>query len=86
DISERFRNINPLYTLEFEIPISSPVIGKSITETNFWQNTGATIVAIKRSGKMMLSPGPYAILMALDIIIVTGDTGILQRIEALMAG
>ena len=33
---------------------------------------------------MLLSPGPYAIFMALDIIIVTGDTAILQRIEALM--
>ncbi|HZK71730.1 MAG TPA: TrkA C-terminal domain-containing protein [Clostridia bacterium] len=84
DINERFRNVNPLYTLEFEIPINSPVIGKSINETDFWQNTGATIIAIKRSQKMLLSPGPYAVFMALDIIIVTGDTGILKRIEALM--
>jgi K+/H+ antiporter YhaU regulatory subunit KhtT len=85
DLSERFRNISPLYTLEFEIPAASSIIDKTITETNFWQNTGATIVAIKRSEKVILSPGPYFVFAPHDIIIVTGDTGISQRIEALIS-
>lgn len=84
DISERFRNINPLYTLEFEIPENSSIIGKTVNETNFWHNTGATIVAMKRVDKITLSPGPYLIFRAHDVIIVTGDTGISQRIEALI--
>jgi K+/H+ antiporter YhaU regulatory subunit KhtT len=84
DISERFRNINPLHTLEFEIPENSLIIGKTVNETNFWHNTGATIVAMKRADKMILSPGPCLIFRAHDVIIVTGDTGISQRIEALI--
>ena len=84
DLSERFRNINPLYTLEFEIPESSFLVNKSISELNFWQNTGATIVGIKRSEKTILSPGPYFVFAPKDILIVTGDTGIANRVEALI--
>lgn len=82
DVSERLRNTNPLYTLEFEIPETSSLVGVSITESNFWQNTGGTIVAIKRADKMILSPGPYAIFMAGDIVVVTGDIGVKEKIES----
>lgn len=82
DINERYRNSNPLYTLEFELSANSSVIGKMINETNFWQNTGATIVAVKRNGKMILSPGPYLVFEPNDVIIVTGSVGISQRIES----
>lgn len=85
DINERYKNTNPLYTSEFEVPAESSIVGKSVNETNFWQNTGATIVAIKRFEEMILSPGPYFVFAANDIIIVTGDTNIAQRIEALIS-
>ncbi len=84
DYSERYRNIKPLYTLEFEIPENSSILKKSITETKFWQNTGATIVAIKRSDDIILSPGPYFVFEPHDIIVVTGDMGISQRIQDLI--
>lgn len=86
DVGERFRHTNPLYTLEFEIPEGSPVCGKTINEINFWHITSATIVAIKRQGKMILSPGPYHEFMPNDIIIVTGEPEISQRINALLQG
>jgi K+/H+ antiporter YhaU regulatory subunit KhtT len=84
DYSERYRNIKPLYTLEFEIPENSSILKKSITETKFWQNTGATIVAIKRSDDIILSPGPHFVFEPHDIIVVTGDMGIAQRIQDLI--
>lgn len=84
DYSERFRNIQPLYTLEFEIPENSSILKKSITEIKFWQNTGATIVAIKRLDDIILSPGPYFVFEPHDIIVVTGDMGISQRIQSLI--
>ena len=34
------------------------IIDKTISETKFWQNTGATIIGIRRDDKLMLSPGP----------------------------
>lgn len=86
DMNERYRKSNPLYTLEFELPANSSLIGKSVHDMKFWQNTGATIVAVKRGEKMVLSPGPYLVFAPDDIIIVTGDTGIAQRIEAFIGG
>lgn len=84
DINERYKNINTLHTLEFEIPESSSIVDKSVNETNFWQNTGATVVAVKRDQKTILSPGPYFVFAPNDIIVVTGDADILPRIEALI--
>jgi K+/H+ antiporter YhaU regulatory subunit KhtT len=84
DLSERLRHTNPINIMEFEIPLKSPLIGKMISEVQFWQKTGATIVGIKREGKLILSPGPYACFMPLDIILVIGDTGILKRVERII--
>jgi K+/H+ antiporter YhaU regulatory subunit KhtT len=84
DLSERLRNINPIHIIEVEVPIKSPLIGKMIADVRFWQRTGATIVGIKREGKLIVSPGPYACFMPLDIFLVIGDPGILKRIEQVM--
>lgn len=84
DLSERLRNTNPVNIMEFEVPLHSPLIGKMIADVHFWQKTGATIVGIKREGKIILSPGPYACFMPQDIILVIGDTGILERVERIM--
>ncbi len=32
----------------------------TISEMNFWQNTSATIIAIKHKEELLVSPGPYA--------------------------
>jgi K+/H+ antiporter YhaU regulatory subunit KhtT len=80
DINERFRTSDPLRSYEFEIPENSPIIGKTIEDSKFWQNTGATIVALRRDDKIILSPGPYAVFMPNDSVIVSGDVDISERI------
>lgn len=84
DVSERFRNTNPLFTLEFEVPPGSSLCGRTIYDVQFWQNTGATIVAIKRDNKMILSPGPYAEFKPFDLLVVTGPTEVRERIIQLI--
>ncbi|BBB90757.1 MAG TPA: TrkA C-terminal domain-containing protein [Methylomusa anaerophila] len=84
DLSERLRNINPIHIIEVEVPINSPLVGKMIADVRFWQRTGATIVGIKREGKLIVSPGPYACFMPMDIFLVIGDPGVLKRIEQVM--
>lgn len=81
DISERFRNSDPLRSYEFHIPIGSPIVGKTIADSMFWQNTGATIVALRQDNKIILSPGPYAIFSEGDTIIASGETDITDRVE-----
>ncbi|MBS5822482.1 MAG: GntR family transcriptional regulator [Clostridium argentinense] len=73
DHSGRLSNITPITPLEIKIPASSKLIGKSISETKFWQNTGATIVGIKRGGSLILSPGPYATFNKDDVLLLIGD-------------
>jgi K+/H+ antiporter YhaU regulatory subunit KhtT len=81
DSSERFKKSNPFAPLEIEIPKSSKLIGKTIAEVNFWQNTGATIVGIRRDNSLILSPGPYAIFMAEDTFIMIGEENSYERIK-----
>lgn len=50
DYSERFKNSNPFAPMEIEIPKKSKLLGKTAAEMNFWQNTGATIIGIRREG------------------------------------
>ena len=63
---------NPLENFEIDVQATSPVVGKSIKELNFWHATGATIVALRREGKLILSPGPYAVISPNDTIIFIG--------------
>lgn len=84
DLSERLRHINPINIIEVEVPLDSLLVGKMIVDVQFWQKTGATIVGIKREGRLILSPGPYATFMPQDILLVIGDNGILKRIERLI--
>jgi K+/H+ antiporter YhaU regulatory subunit KhtT len=80
DYSERFKNSNPFAPLEIEIPKNSKLLGKTIAEVNFWQNTGATIIGIRRSDSLILSPGPYAAFNEGDIYIMVGDENCYERV------
>lgn len=81
DYSSRFSKSNPFTPFEFEIYDNLEVVGKSISETKFWQNTGATIISIRRDGKLILSPGPYAVFKENDTIIAIGDESTYYRVR-----
>lgn len=70
DYSSRFKNSNPFIPFEFEIHSDMNVIGKTISEAKFWQNTEATIIGIRRDEKLILSPGPSTIFKDKDIFVV----------------
>lgn len=73
DYSNRFSSTNPFTPFEFEIQAGLEIIGKTISESKFWQNTSATIIAIKRKEDLILSPGPYAIFEERDVFLAIGD-------------
>lgn len=54
---------------EVTIKEGSWVIGKTIGKLAFWQATGATVVAIRRAGEIIISPGPYTDLRSYDCLI-----------------
>ena len=71
--TERYKFINPFipFVLTLEDEFLYP--DKTISEINFWHNTSATIVAIKKAEKLLLSPGPYIVLNIGDILYFVGD-------------
>ena len=79
--TERFRSINPFVPYQTEVLEHSPYISKSIGEINFWQNTTATIVGIKRGQELFISPGPYITIEPQDIIYFIGNDECLERVE-----
>jgi len=72
---------NPLENFEIDVHVTSPIVGKSIKELNFWHATGATIVALRREGNLILSPGPYAVIMPNDTIIFIGDQSAVDAVN-----
>ncbi len=66
------RDVGALLPLEADIPKDSHLIGKTIAESDFWDNTKATIVCIKRDNETTLSPGPHWRFEENDIVVFIG--------------
>lgn len=71
----------PMY--EITVPETSDKVNMSIGDLRFWQCTGATIVAIKRGQSINISPGPYAVLHAGDIVVYTGPSNSRRAVQQL---
>lgn len=84
DYSDRLKNLNVLTPIEIEIDDDSQLIGLTISETKFWQHTGATVIAIKRNDSIVLSPGPYGGFEKGDTIFVIGGEDVIERIKQFM--
>lgn len=84
--NEKFSKHNPFQIYEADVPSNSPLLGRSLTDLKFWQETGATIIAIRRDDKIILSPGPYAVLQELDILIFVGDISTVDSVKDFING
>jgi K+/H+ antiporter YhaU regulatory subunit KhtT len=81
DYSDRFKNSDSITPFEIELPEAAHIIGKNANDVKFWQNTGATIIAIRRNHRLILSPGPYIGFEKGDTILVIGETDTIERIN-----
>lgn len=82
--------VRPL-TSEWAIPhyrLSVPShwnrVGQNLSELKFWEQTGATVIAILRGTETILSPGPNAQLHAEDIIVFVGKPESVIAVEQFM--
>lgn len=73
EASDRLKNLKPYNPVELKIKPDTHVIGKTIAGLEFWQNTGATIIALRRGIHVSISPGPHVVLLENDVIVVVGD-------------
>lgn len=81
EASDRLQNLRPYRPVEIRIHEHSHVVGKTIGNLQFWQNTGATIIALRRGTQVTISPGPHVVLREGDIVIAVGDEHMYQRTE-----
>ncbi|WP_283675576.1 TrkA C-terminal domain-containing protein [Butyricicoccus sp. Marseille-Q5471] len=79
-INEKFSETNPFNNYEVVIPNNSGIIGHTLGELKFWQETRATVIAIRRGNKIILSPGPYVLFEAEDTIIFVGDISSIKAV------
>jgi K+/H+ antiporter YhaU regulatory subunit KhtT len=80
DYSVKLRHTNPLAPIEVEIFSGCTHIGKSISEVKFWQNTGGTVIGVKRNGEIIISPGPYTLILEGDVLLIIGDEETYDRV------
>lgn len=70
----------------YEVRISerSDKIGRNLASLQFWQATGATIVAIRRGNNTIISPGPHAELYDGDYIVFVGAPDVEEKVRKFM--
>lgn len=81
---DNYRSINPFIPYELVITEKTPYLDKTVGSVYFWQETFATVIAIKRNGVLMMSPGPKAVFKLNDIIYYTGDDDCPDRVRKFM--
>ncbi|MBB6633804.1 GntR family transcriptional regulator [Cohnella thailandensis] len=86
EASDRLKNLRPYNPVELSIKPHSPVIGMSIANLQFWQNTGATIIALRRGTNVSISPGPHVVLLEGDVLVVVGNDKVYEKTEEFING
>ncbi|MEA5003158.1 MAG: TrkA C-terminal domain-containing protein [Christensenella sp.] len=79
--TEHFRSFNPFMPFQVQITRSCVHIDKTVSDIQFWQHTGATVIAVKREDSIMVSPGPYIVLQDGDVLYFTTQDDSPQRVK-----
>jgi len=79
EASDRMQNLKPYNPVELRIHSDSHVVGMTIGDLIFWQNTGATVIALRRGTNVSISPGPHVVLREDDVLVVVGDDKVYER-------
>lgn len=81
EFATQLRNVGLIVPYESIVQPNSLIIGKNLGELNFWHNTGATIIGIKRSDQLYLSPGPYFNINEHDVIVYVGENDVVNNVK-----
>lgn len=79
NFSDRLQNLKPYNPVEIQVGRHSHAVGKTIAALEFWQKTGATVIALRRGTSVTISPGPHVIIIEDDILVMIGDGQVYQR-------
>jgi K+/H+ antiporter YhaU regulatory subunit KhtT len=71
---------------QVEIGEGSPVIGKSIAETELRSRTGTTILSIERDGNIINNPGAKEVLQSGDLVALMGNPEEREQAKKILTG
>ena len=80
DYIERFKSDTPYTFIEIKVTADSKKIGKKINEVRLWQTTGTTMIAYRRKGETVISPGPDYVFEEGDTIVVIGSNNVYEKV------
>ena len=80
DYIERFKSDTPYTFIEIKVTADSKKIGKKINEVRLCQTTGTTMVAYRRKGETVISPGPDYVFEEGDTIVVIGSNNVYEKV------
>ena len=66
-----------------EVPVPASWNGKNLKELNVRAKLGVNILAIRRAGKINVSPAAEFAFAAGDIVVVLGDSAALKKVQKL---
>ena len=66
-----------------EMPAPAAWCGKTLKDLNVRAKLGANIIAIRREGKLNVSPGADFTFVAGDIVVVLGDVQAIEKVQKL---
>ncbi|GII58871.1 hypothetical protein Pth03_72600 [Planotetraspora thailandica] len=72
-LNDLHRQVEGLVSLQLPIPTGSPYAERPMGDARVRTRTGASIVAIVRSGQVIASPGPDVVLTGGDVVVVVGS-------------
>ena len=84
DYMTRFSSLDLFKPISFEVTTSCKHIGKMIADISLWQNTGATLIGLKRNDTLFISPGPYIRIELDDILYLIGNPHVLEQLTTFM--
>lgn len=81
DYSSQLNRVDLGFNYEISVNKDSIIIGKTVSELQFWHNTGATITAVKRDSQIFISPGPHFAFLENDMIYFVSSVENLSKIK-----
>ena len=88
DIHRREADLAEIYHLgerltRAGVPAGSPFAGKTLADTRFRETYGFSVLAIEREGRVMQAPPPASVILAEDILLLSGKPEKLTSEEGL---
>ncbi len=83
--SEILQMLDATATQTFLIPTNSPAHGRSMKDLDLRAKSGATVIAIVRSGKPLTNPSPDAHMQEGDVLVLVGSHTQLDTAKSLLS-